>query len=141
MLLDASILVAASHSPYGGSAAAIGVCQGPRFRAVVTDKLLVEARINIAETFGDDELVRFYRQMAVLDPVMAKPPSAYSIDRCATLAMQEDGHVLSAALDVGAAYLLTLDRRHLMTETVATANLPFRTTTPGEFLQSLISPG
>jgi predicted nucleic acid-binding protein len=138
VLFDASVLVAASRSPYGGSAAAAGICQGSRFRAVVTDKLLVEARTNIAEKFGDDELVRFYRQIAALDPVMAKPPSAYSLDRCGPLAIDEDGHVVAAALEAGAAYLLTLDRGHLLTPVVTAANLPFRTLTPGEFLQGLI---
>ncbi len=50
-----------------------------------------------------------------------------------------DAHVLAAALGSGAALLLTLDRRHLLTPTVEAAGLPVRVMTPGDFLRQVIS--
>lgn len=100
--------------------------------------ILIEARVNIAEKFGDVELVRFYRQLARLNPEIVSAPSTERIKECAPLTTLKDAHVLAAALDCDADYLVTLDRRHLLNERVLGANLPVSVMTPGDFLQRLI---
>ena len=137
VFLDASVLVAAARSPSGGSAVAIEVCQGRPFRAAVTTQVLIEARVNIGEKFGEAELVRFYQQLAALDPEMIPPPSAERVDECVPLTTAKDAHVLAAALECAARYLLTLDRRHLLTPAVLAADLPLQVMTPGDFLQDV----
>jgi predicted nucleic acid-binding protein len=62
--LDASVLVAAARSPSGGSSLVLEVCRGRRFRAALSTKVLLEAKVNIAEKFGETELLRFYRELA-----------------------------------------------------------------------------
>lgn len=141
MFLDASVLVAASRSPSGGSALALEVCCGRRFRAAFTARVLLEARVNIAEKFGDPELLRFYQQVAGLEPEMVPPPIPERMARCASLVGDKDAHVLAAALDCGARYLLTLDRRHLLTPAVQSAGLPLGVITPGDFLRELVNYG
>jgi predicted nucleic acid-binding protein len=138
IFLDASVLVAASRSPSGGSAIAMQVCEGRRFRAAVTTLVLMEARVNIAEKFGEPELVCFYHQLASLEPAMVAPPSSALMEKCIPLTTEEDAHVLVAALECKAAYLLILDRRHLLTPRVLAAGLHIRVMTPGEFLQSVV---
>jgi hypothetical protein len=96
--------------------------------------VLLEARRNIAEKSGEAELVRFYRQMATLDPEMAPPPPPQRLADYAQLATSKDAHVLAAALECQASYLLTLDRRHLLTPAVQSAQLPLKVLTPGDFL-------
>ena len=140
VFLDASVLVAAARSPNGGSAVAMEVCTGRHFRAVLTTRVLAEARVNIAEKFGDTELVRFYRQLASIEPEMAPEPSEEGVMACVPLTTEKDAHVLAAALESGAAYLLTLDRRHLLNPLVLSAGLPVRVLTPGEFLQAIVKP-
>ncbi len=137
VFLDASVLVAASRSPNGGSAIALQACQGVRFHAVVTERILTEARVNIAEKFGQTELVRFYQQLAALSPKVAGPPSDEHIHSCAQLTASKDVHVLAAALSSDAAYLLTLDRRHLLTPAILNAKPPFEVMTPGDFLRAI----
>ena len=139
VFLDASVLVAASRSPSGGSAVVIEVCQGSAFRGAVSELVLLEARVNIAEKFGDVELVRFYRQLAGLDPEIVPSPSAGRLRECVPLTTEKDAHVLAAALECGADYLLTLDRRHLLNERVLGAGLPVAVMTPGDFLQERLS--
>ncbi|MDA1349333.1 MAG: PIN domain-containing protein [Chloroflexi bacterium] len=139
VFLDASVLVAASRSPSGGSAAAIEVCRGNRFRAAISTQVILEARVNVAAKFGEPELVRFYQQVASMNPEMASPPSSQRLAECSLLTSEKDAHVLAAALDCGAAYLLTLDRRHLITQAVLTAGLPLRAITPGDFLRQIVS--
>lgn len=113
---------------------AMEVCRGRRFRAALSSKVLLEARVNIAEKFGELELLRFYHQLARLEPEMVPPPSSEGLVRCGPLVGEKDAHVLAAALACDAAYLLTLDRRHLITPAVQSAGLPLRVVTPGDFL-------
>ena len=115
----------------------IEVCRGLRFRAALSEAVLLEARVNIAEKFGDTELSRFYQQLADLYPEIVDPPSPGSMSRCVPLTTEKDAHVLAAALDCEAEYLLTLDRRHLLNERVLAAGLPVQVMTPGDFLQSV----
>lgn len=137
MFLDASVLVAASRSHTGGSALVMEVCRGRRFRAALTARVLLEARVNIAEKFGEPELLRFYQQLAGLDPEMVPPPPPERLAQCVPLVGEKDAHVLAAALECGADYLLTLDRRHLMTPAMQSAGLPLRVMTPGDFLNQI----
>jgi hypothetical protein len=103
--------------------------------------VLLEARVNIAEKFAEPELLRFYQQLAGLDPEMVPGPSPEHLTQAATLVGEKDVHVLAAALECGATYLLTLDRRHLLTQAVQSAALPLRVTTPGEFLREVMAAG
>lgn len=138
VFLDASVLVAAARSPSGGSAAVLDVCQGQRYKAVLTHLVLTEARVNIGEKFGEPELVRFYQQLASLDPEVTPSPPEGRIAECVPLTTDKDAHVLAAALECSADYLLTLDRRHLLNPVVLAAGLPVRVMTPGDFLQGFV---
>ena len=117
------------------------MCRGARFRATISIKVLLEARINIAEKFGEEDLLRFYRQLAALDADVVRPPSPNQIANCVSLVGEKDAHVLAAALEGGAGYLLTLDRRHLLTPSVQAAGLPIQVLTPGEFLRQVVLQG
>ena len=139
VFLDASVLVAASRSPSGGSAVTMDVCNGRRFRGAVTTRVLLEARHNIAEKFEESELLRFYQQIAALDPHIAPPPSQGRTAECVPLTAEKDAHVLAAALECEAGYLVSLDRRHLVTHSVHSAGLPIRVLTPGDFLSDVVS--
>ena len=110
------------------------VCRGRRFRAALTARVLLEARVNIAEKFGEPELLRFYQQVAAMEPEMVPPPTEESLAECVPLATAKDAHVLAAALECQAGYLLTLDRRHLLTPADLSAQLPLEVVTPGDFL-------
>ena len=139
VFFDASVLVAASRSPTGGSAVSMEMCHGAQYRAALTGLVLLEARWNIAEKFGETELLRFYRQIAALDPEVVAPPSDEQVERCRPITGAKDAHVLAGALECGAAYLLTLDRRHLLTPAVESAGLPLRAITPGDFLREIVA--
>ena len=49
--------------------------------------------------------------------------------------------MLAAALACDAAFLLTLDRRYLITPTIEAAHLPIRVMTPEDFLRELVGRG
>ena len=117
----------------------LDVCRGTRFRAAISVKVLLEARVNIARKFGEQELLRFYEQIAAMDPKMVPPPSQQGVSECEPLVTDKDAHVLAAALECRADYLLTLDRRHLLTPAVLSSGLPLSVMTPGDFLKELVA--
>jgi predicted nucleic acid-binding protein len=137
VFLDACVLIAAAHSSSGGSALVVEVCRGLRFKAAVTVKVLLESRINIAEKFGERELVRFYQLLADLDPEMVPPPVPEKIDQCESLVTPKDRYVLAGALQCGAAYLITLDKRHFITPLLQAAGLSVKIMTPDDFLKAI----
>lgn len=141
VLLDANVLVAASHSASGGSALALEVCRGSKFKAALTVRIILEARVNIAEKFGEPELLVFYQQLAVLGPEMVAPPPFERMTRCVPFVGEKDAHVLAAALECGAGYLLTLDRRHLLTPAVLSSGLSVMVMAPGDFLKEIVNTG
>jgi len=121
---------------FRGIALVTEVCQGRRFRAALTAMVFLEARVNIAEKFGEPELLRFHQQVAAMDLEMAPPP-VERLRECVPLTTEKDAHVLAAALDCGADYLLSLDPRHLLTPAVQSTGLSLGVMTPGDFLKQM----
>ncbi len=138
VFLDACVLLAAVHSPSGGSALVIDVCRGNHFKAAITARVILEARVNISEKFGETELIRFYQLLAALEPEMIPAPTPEKLEQCALLVNRKDIHVLAAALECGAEYLVTLDRRHLLNPALQTRNLTLKIMTPGDFLKAIV---
>ena len=138
VFLDASVMVAASRSPTGGSSVALEACSGRLYRAVMTRLVLQETMVNVTTKFGEAELLRLYELLALANLDIVPPPTSASLDLCEPLTGPKDAHVLAAALDCGARYLLTLDRRHLLNCRVLTAGLPVEAMTPGDFLEGIV---
>jgi predicted nucleic acid-binding protein len=137
VFLDACVLMTAAHSPSGGSALVIEVCKGRRFKAAVSIKVILEARVNIIEKFGEADLIRFYQQLAEMEPEIVQEPAPDVVERYAQITVRKDAHVLAAAVQSGAAYLLTLDRQHLINPKVQAAMSPLKIMPPGEFVEEL----
>jgi len=138
LFLDASVFIAAAGSPQGGSSAVLELCRRGHFYALCTRLVLLEAERNITRKMGREALLRFYRTLAELEPILESPPTAEEIAACEPLVGEKDAHVLAAALKSGADVLLTLDRKHFMTEKVSEAGLKLRIATPGDFLKGLV---
>ena len=144
VFLDASVLVAAAGSPSGGSALVIEVCWGHRFAAACSQRVLSEAQINIRGKLPAEAMVRFYQLLAALSPALVPPTSAAEEAKYAAWVAPKDAHVIAAAVQSGAAFLLSLDRKHLVNDEVRRAGLPLQVLTPGEFIQQILadsSPG
>lgn len=138
VFLDANAFVAAARSPSGGSSLSLEVCHARMFQGMTTQRVLLEAQRNIASKFGDEELLRFYRQLAALDPEIVEPAAEAEIERYSHLVQKKDTPILAAAVRSGVQFLLTLDRRHFMTQSVEQASLPLSILTPGDFLKRIV---
>lgn len=81
-----------------------------------------------------EALLRFYQQLAALEPDILAPPSREEAERYAAIIDSKDAPILAAAVKGEASFLLTLDRKDFMSRRVSQAALPFAILTPGEFL-------
>ncbi len=139
LFFDASVLIAAAHSPKGGSARLIQICQLDLLTAVTSICVINESERNLREHFPAGSLQRFDALLHEGDWIVLDVPSARLLAECAILVDDnDDAHVLASALASQADYLLTLDRKHLLTARLRSSGLPFRICTPGEFIQQYL---
>ena len=135
VFLDASAFIAAAGSASGGSSLILEVCRGLHFSAVVTRKILLEAQKNIRRKLSTEALLRFYKEIAKLNPEIIKPPTEEMLSKYNDIIALKDRHVLASALECKADFLITLDQKHFQTEVIRQANLPITIMTPKEFLE------
>jgi len=67
LFFDASVLIAAAHSPTSGSGYLLEACRRGRFKPVVTRLILIEAERSIKAKLGEEDLLRFYQLLGLVD--------------------------------------------------------------------------
>jgi predicted nucleic acid-binding protein len=140
LFLDASVSIAASGSPEGGSALVLELCRAGLAIPLLTRLVLREAERNIQEKLDREVLLRFYRLIADLEAELVPMPGVEDLQAASQVVSQKDAHVLAGARAGGATHLITLDRRHFLKPDQRAAMLPILACTPGEFLQALLAP-
>jgi predicted nucleic acid-binding protein len=132
VFLDASVLLAAAGSPDGGSSACLALLASGEYQPLVSAEVLREALGNLRLKFDRAAILRFYTQLAALQPTLVRPVAAQLPPSIAA----KDHHVIQACLASGASICLTLDRRHLLQEEIRrwAIGRDFRLLSPGEFL-------
>jgi len=134
VFLDASVLIAATASRKGASSVVLDLCGRGLLEALATQQVLREAERNIELKLGDDALLRFYQDIAEAGLSLVDPASPEAMNKYSAIIHPKDVHVLAAAIDGKAAFLLTLDRKHFMTPVLRRATPGLEILTPGEFL-------
>ena len=138
VFIDASVWIAASDSPSGGSSLVLEICGGRRFYALCSQRALQEAQTNIRAKLLVEALVRFYRLLAAVEPGIVSPVAPDEEVQYSSIIAEKDAHVVAAAVRGGAAYLVTLDRKHLANAAVRGAGLPIQILLPGEFISLVL---
>ena len=139
LFLDANIFIAAAASEEGGSSLLIEFCSQGKVYALTTRLVLREAERNVRSKLNEDALVRFYNLLAQLSPITIPLSGQDKIDEAASIVHPKDAHVLAAARSGNADYLVTLDRKHFLSDNVRQAILPMIVCTPGEFFMKYLS--
>jgi predicted nucleic acid-binding protein len=139
VFIDASVWIAASGSPTGGSSLVLDSCRGRRFTALCSQRVLQEAQVNIRDKLPVEALIRFYRLLADVSPAVISPSTPEEEAPYSGIIAAKDAHVVAAAVHGGATYLITLDRKHLANDEVRKAGLPVQMLLPGEFIGLVLS--
>lgn len=141
VFVDASVWVAASASPSGGSSLVLEICRGKRHAAVCTQRVLMEAQTNIRHKLPQAALVRFYDLLASI-PLEVLPEVDQDQEHAAEeLVAPKDAHVLAAATAGQVEFLISLDRKHLANDTVREVVRPLQVLLPGEFIHQVLPEG
>lgn len=137
LFLDASVLVAAAGSSDGGSALLLEICRAKNIPVLVTRLVLREAERNVQLKLDELALLRFYKIIADLDPVVVPIPTDEDLAAVSEVVASKDAHVLAGARIGKATHLVTLDRKHFLGDDQRKGILPIEACTPGELLRSL----
>ncbi len=133
VFLDATCWMAADGSAEGGSSAIISFAQVLLLIIVASQAVLTEAKRNIKAKMGPDALRRFYLLLAATEVEICTQTTLDEEEAWADLIVEKDRHVLASAFKAKADVLVTLDRKHVLTETVR-ANFPILVQDTREFL-------
>jgi predicted nucleic acid-binding protein len=111
LFFDSSCLIAAAGSPSGGSSLLLAICARGFLKGAVSYAVLAEAEGNILSNLKPPALTRYRQEILGIPLIVAPLPSHPELESAALITGEKDAHVLAAALHVGAAYLITLDKR------------------------------
>ena len=135
LFFDASVLVAGAHSPGGGSALLLEACKAGGFQAQTTFLIFLEA-LHALSGFPQATLRRFDQLLAKINWVLCTIPPKQTLEQYRQYTDPGDIHVLASAIEGRAEFLLTLDRRHILSasEPLARAGVPIIILRPGDFI-------
>ena len=136
LFFDASVLVTGAHSTKGGSALLLEASKAGGFRAQATSAIFLES-LHALREFPPESIRRFYRLLVEVRWELLPVPPSDVLKQYLRFIDPKDVHVLAAAVEGKAEFLLTLDRRHILSaaEPVKTANLPIIILRPGDFIR------
>jgi len=134
VFLDASIIVAASISPTGGSFRIFKEASLARFTVATNAYVFDEAVQALQRKYPAalDNLERIVSWCGI--DILPDPPEKF-VAKYIYIIDADDAPVLAGAIKSKARFLITLDRRNFMTATLHKADLPIIISTPKDFFQ------
>ena len=134
LFLDACVLVTAANSPDGGGARLLGIAAEGKVRLLATRLVIHEAKNSIIDLLGRPLWVWFCRIIGPLRLSLSDPPTAKEKAEWSKVTASKDTHVLAGAIKGKADILISLDKRHILNQSVQEA-FPLPIMSPGDFLQ------
>lgn len=133
VFLDASCWIAATLSPTGGAGKIVELASLGCLAVVVSPVVIGEVLKTLYEKFGQKELEDFVSSLVIPEFYSTLRPSNEECEAWSEVTDVNDCHVLAAALSSGCDFLVTLDKRHLLTNPVKNKFIS-PVLSPGEFL-------
>jgi predicted nucleic acid-binding protein len=136
VFFDASCLIAAAGSPTGGSGFLLSLCARGFLKAAVSQPVLLEAQNNIQAKLGEEAIQRYQNLLAVVPFSLAALPEKAELKRLGRKINKKDVHVVAAALEISAPFLLALDKGLVLE--VNKVNLGIHALSPGDFIKTIL---
>jgi predicted nucleic acid-binding protein len=136
LFFDASVLVAGAYSREGGSALLLEACRWGGFRPLITVAVLGET-LHALRAFPVHASQRFQQLLTEVRWEVVPVPQKRTLEKYQQYVEAKDVHVLAAAVEGRAEFLLTLDRRHILSaaKAIDTAGLGIIVLRPGDFIR------
>jgi putative PIN family toxin of toxin-antitoxin system len=140
VFLDANCLFSAIYSPSGGSGEIVRRSELGEIQVVVSREVIKEAARNIRKKMGRKVILQFLNLLLRSKVERCDPTSSEEEARWRGVTSEKDCHILAGALKAHADALISLDKKHILTEQVR-SSFPIPVVSPGEFLTSLPGEG
>lgn len=134
VLIDASVLIAATLKETGASRAIVDLVQKKFIEIILTDLIFKEAHRNLKTKYGSAELLTFFQLLKDFKEHIKPHAAESNFPESVDLIEPKDFHVLAAAQKYQVNYLVTLDKKHFFTDQLQNAKLSFQILLPGDFL-------
>lgn len=133
IFLDSSVLFTAVNSPLGGSAKLLTL---KKINWVVSTLVLTEVERNIRDKLQDYHLDRFFMLKKKLT-ILSQVPNKHQVKEAQIVSVAKDAPILACAKLSRADFLITLDKKHFLTERVVGFMKPTKVLMPKDLLQNI----
>ncbi len=135
VFFNASVVLAALHSPKGGSAKLIRYCQQKRICGIISEVVLDEIRRNLAKiSISTVKVKRAILSFEHIEPA----PTNLLVKKYQRLVIDPgDGHILASSDQAGAKYLVSLDKHHILA--LASKITKFKIVNPKQLINKIES--
>ena len=137
VFLDANVYFAGCASPSGASALILQLARRGLIRIVASRLVLREADRNLRRKSHRSHAEAFHRLLKATEMTILPAPDEQALARYEAHIHPKDVPVLAAAVEAKADYLVTLDRKHFLTEAVRSHARGIQILTSGDFLKDL----
>lgn len=138
VFLDANCWMASAGSPDGGSALILKLARAGHIQIIASHRILQEARHNIEKKMGEKALLRYYEELVNTDIEIIKTATLEEENQWKFCVDPKDCHVLASAYKGDADVIISLDKKHILTDAVRN-NFPIPVKDTKNFLESYLS--
>ncbi len=136
VFFNASVILAAIKSPNGGSGKLISWVKNHKIKGIISEIIFHEVLKNASKTGFNELIVK--KKVENIFPVVIKKPDSNIVDKFKNKIIdQGDAHILASAKEVGADYLVSLDKKHILILKNKIKN--FIILSPGDLIEKLSS--
>lgn len=138
VFLDSSVILAGMASPLGGAGFLLQAARKKKISLIATPLIINEVNRHLSKLKLQSKQLKTLLNRRII--CLVKDPDEAIISRCRRLtADPDDAHVLAGAILANANFLLSLDKKHVLTKRVKKHLFPIRVFSPEQFWQSLKS--
>ena len=139
VFLDANVYFAGFLSSQGASALVLQLARRKKIQVIATKLVLHEADRSLRKKTNPQTLKSFHRFLQETKIQIQPAVDDKSLQKYESLIHPKDVSVIAAAVEAKADYLITLDRRHFLTEKIQSEIKKIKMITPGDFIRELFS--
>ncbi len=136
VFLDASVIIAGVYAETGASSLILKLSQEKKIKAYVTRLIVQEVIRNVKKKFPSDAVGKSLSMVAASNVIKISLAKETEITRLKHITHEKDIHVLAGAYKAKVDYLITLDKKHLLS--LKNKQFPFLLVSPGEFLAKFV---
>lgn len=134
--LDSSVIISGIYSDSGASNFILRLCRKKKISVYTSTLIIKEVVRNLKKKFPQKFSVKFAKYLAKSNFQKTEFISEEEVSQYSQYTHKKDLHVLAGAAVSGVEYLVSLDKKHLLSLTAK--KLPFAIVSPKEFLQKFI---